>query len=139
MPPIARSVGAVVLGFVLIGALSFGTNYVIGQFVPGFFDPGTRITSVPLLLGVMAYVAVFAVFGCYVTARLAPSRPMLHALVLGALGLAFNVMGSIQLWDTAPAWYHIASLLLVMPYAYLGGLIRERQLESAQPAVALAA
>lgn len=138
MPPVVRSIGAVVLGFVLIGALSFGTDYAISQFIPGFLDPGTQITSVPLLLGTMAYVAVYAVFGCYVTARLAPSRPMLHALVLGALGLAFNVMGTIAMWSTAPAWYHTASLLLVMPYAYLGGRIRERELEAATPAMAVA-
>jgi hypothetical protein len=53
---------------------------------------------------------------------------MAHALVLGALGLAFNVAGTIAMWDTAPAWYHAVALALVMPYAWLGGRIRERQL-----------
>ena len=139
MPPIVRSVGAVVLGFAAIAALSFATGEVIGRFVPGYFQPGTRITSVPLLLGAMAYVTVYAVFGCWLAARLAPSRPMLHALVLGALGLAFNVVGAVTAWDRAPAWYYVASLLLVMPYAYLGGRIRERQLESRQPEVVVAA
>ena len=139
MPPIARSVGAVVLGFVLIGALSGGTSYVMSQFIPGFFQPGTQITSAPLLLGVMSYVAVYAVFGCWLTARLAPRRPMLHALVLGALGLALNVVGTVQRWDHAPAWYHALALALVMPYAWAGGRIRERQLEGGQTAIALAA
>ena len=34
-----------------------------------------------------SYRAVFDVFGCYLTARLAPARPMLHAMVLGGIGL----------------------------------------------------
>jgi hypothetical protein len=77
----------------------------------------------------MGYVGLFAVTGCYLTARLVPRRPMLHALVLGALGLAFNVAGSVAMWDTAPAWYHAASLALVMPYAWLGGRLHEVELE----------
>jgi hypothetical protein len=84
----------------------------------------------------MLYVGVFATAGCYLTARLAPSQPMRHALVLGVLGLVFNVAGTVAMWDTAPAWYHVASLLLVMPYAWLGGRIRDRQLHGGAVAAA---
>jgi hypothetical protein len=52
---------------------------------------------------------------------------MQHALILGALGLVFNIIGSVKMWDTAPAWYHIVAILLVMPAAWLGGRIREKQ------------
>lgn len=123
-----RSAGAVIAGFVFIGALSFGADAILRALVPGAYDAAGRATSVPILLAIQAYVAVFAVSGCYLTARIAGRRPMLHALVLGALGLVFNVAGAIALWDTAPAWYHILSLVLVMPYAWLGGWIRVRQL-----------
>jgi hypothetical protein len=94
-----------------------------------------------MLLFVMLYVAVFAIGGCWLAARLAPSHPMRHALILGALGLIFNIAGTIAMWDTAPAWFHILSLLLVMPYAWIGGRLRERQLERggrAAPAPAMA-
>ena len=73
-------------------------------------------------------VAVYAIIGCYLTARLAPNRPMRHALILGALGLVMNIAATVSLWGTAPAWYFILNLLLVMPYPWLGGRIRERQL-----------
>ena len=75
-----------------------------------------------------AYVAVYAIIGCYVTARLAPSRPMTHALILGALGLVLNLASTVPLWGTLPAWYLVMNLVLVMPYAWIGGRIRERQL-----------
>ncbi|MFL5582219.1 MAG: hypothetical protein ACJ8AO_17770 [Gemmatimonadaceae bacterium] len=140
MPATARSVGAVVLGFVLIGALSIGTDgLLIKVIAPGLFDARGVTTSVPMLLLTQAYVGVYAVFGCWLAARLAPTRPMLHALVLGGLGLVLNVVGTIQRWDYAPVWYHALALALVMPYAWAGGRIRERQLESGQAAVALAA
>ncbi len=124
-----RSIAAVLFGFVLIGALSIGADVVLKQAMPTAFGAAGRVDSVPVLLLMMGYVGLFAVTGCYLTARLAPRRPMLHALVLGALGLAFNVAGSMALWDTAPTWYHVASLALVMPYAWLGGRLREIELE----------
>ena len=123
-----RTVLAVAAGFVLIAALSFGTDAMVRAAWPGAFDAAGATTSVPMLLLSLAYVGVFATAGCYLTAALAPGRPMRHALILGALGLAFNVAGAAARWDTAPAWYHAAALALVLPYAWLGGRLREREL-----------
>lgn len=130
-----RSIVAVAVGFVLIGALSFGADAVLRRAMPTAFDAAGRTDSVAVLLLIIGYVGLFAVSGCYLTARLAPSRPMRHALVLGALGLAFNVAGTIAMWDTAPAWFHVVSLLLVMPYAWIGGRLREVELERARSGV----
>ena len=123
-----RSVVAVVAGFVLIGALAMGTDRLVMQAVPSAFDDAGRTRHIGILMLMAAYVAVYAIAGCYVTARLAPNRPMRHALILGALGLAMNIAATISLWGTAPAWYHILNLVLVMPYAWIGGRLRERQL-----------
>lgn len=123
----ARSIGVIVLGFVVIGVLSFGADAVLRSVLPGAFDAAGRVDSTPVLLLIILYVGLFATAGCYLTARLAPNHPMRHALILGALGLAFNIAGTVSLWNTAPAWYHMVSLVLVMPYAWLGGWLRERQ------------
>jgi len=132
-----RSIAAVLVGFVLIGALSFGADLVLRQAMPGAFDAAGRVESTAVLLLMMGYVGLFAVTGCYLTARLAPRRPMLHALVLGALGLAFTAINTFAVfWDTAPAWYHVASLALVMPYAWIGGRLRELQLARGRVAAA---
>jgi hypothetical protein len=124
-----RSIIAVVVGFLVIGLLAMGADYALQRVIPGAVDGGGRMTSAPLLLLTELYVFAFAVFGCWLAARLAPSQPLQHALVLGALGLAFNVVGTIARWDDAPAWYHVIALLLVMPAAWVGGRLRERQLE----------
>ena len=126
-----RSIAAIMLGFVFIGALAFGADAVLRAVMPSAFSPSGRVDSVPVLLLMQAYVIAFAVTGCYLAARLAPNRPLRHALILGLLGLAFNVAGTVQMWHTAPAWYHILALSLVMPAAWLGGRLREMQLERA--------
>jgi hypothetical protein len=124
-----KSILAVVVGFIVIGFLAFGTDAVIKATVPGVFDANNRVDSLAWLLAIQAYVFVFATFGCWLAARLAPNRPMRHALILGVLGLVFNIAGAAAMWDTAPAWFHIVGIALVMPAAWLGGRIREKQLE----------
>ena len=138
MAALLRSALAIATGFVLIGALSVGTDLLLMRLVPGAFDAAGQTTDARVLALMLLYVGVYATLGCYVTARLAPSRPMRHALVLGALGLAFNVMGSIAAWDTAPAWYHAVQLALTMVWAWLGGRLRERELGRHGGAPALA-
>jgi hypothetical protein len=128
MSSTVRSVVAVVVGFVVIGVLAMGTNALLKATMPGVFAPDGRVDSVPWLLFIQLYVLAYAVFGCWLAARLAPNGAMRHALILGVLGLAFNIAGTVALWDLMPAWYHIVALALVMPAAWVGGWIRERQL-----------
>lgn len=122
-----RSVVAVVAGFLLIAALSFGTDLAIRAAMPALFDGNGRTDSTAVLLLTVGYVGLYATIGCYLAARLAPGRPMRHALALGVLGLLFNVAGAVRTWDTAPAWYHAVSLTLVMLWAWLGGRVREQE------------
>jgi len=124
-----RSVGAVLIGFVTIAALSLGTDLVVRAVRPEAFSATARVDDPGLLLFTLVYVGVFAVGGCYLTARLAPAKPMRHALVLGALGLVFNVAGTAAMWHTAPVWYHVVALALVMPFAWAGGWLRVREVE----------
>jgi hypothetical protein len=128
MPPIVRSILAIVAGFVLIGALAFGTGAAL-QAAGLFPAPGEPVTDIGPLLLETAYVAVFAIAGCWLAAWLAPNRPMRHALILGLLGLAFNLMGAVATWGQRPAWSILLNLALVMPYAWIGGRLRELQLE----------
>lgn len=122
-----RSILAIVAGFITIGVLSFGTNAALhaAGVLPAADQP---IFDTGLLLLTIAYVAVFAIAGCYLTAVLAPNRPMLHALILGALGLVLNVVTAASMRGQFPEWYLAANVLLTMPYAWIGGKLREMQL-----------
>lgn len=129
----ARSVAAVVAGFCVIAALSFGTDLAMRAAMPALFEQNGRTDSMAVLLLTIGYVGLYATIGCYLAARLAPHRPMRHALILGALGLLFNVAGTYAAWDTAPAWYHVLSLVLVMFWAWLGGRMREQETGGRMP------
>ena len=76
-----------------------------------------------------AYRTIFGVLGAYITARLAPSRPMMHALILGAAAAA---AGAIAMWDKMPAigpkWYALVLIVLGLPTAWLGGKLPLMQL-----------
>jgi hypothetical protein len=75
-----------------------------------------------------------AIAGSYVTARLAPDRPRLHALAGGAVGLALSIVGAVLTWnrgpDFGPHWYPLALVATALPCAWVGGMLRGRQLRS---------
>lgn len=123
-----RSIFAVVTGFVFIALLSTGTELAIKAAIPALFDADGGTRSVTVLLLTIGYVGLYATMGCYLAARLAPRRPLQHALGLGIVGLVFNGVGSWYAWSTAPAWFHGGSLLLVMFWAWLGGRMRVQEL-----------
>ena len=135
----SRSVLAIVVGFVLIGALSIGTDALIRMMDPAAFTPAGGTSDMAVLVWALVYVSIYAIAGCYLTARLAPNRPMRHAMILGVLGFVFSLAGTISRWSLTPPWYNILGLALVLPCAWIGGSLRERQLQSAPAAGTLAA
>jgi len=109
-----RSIVAVLTGFFLIPVLNLATNAALGRMLPEWYPAAGRVEFVPALLLSCAYVALFGILGCWVTARLAPSRPMLHALILGALGLAVSIPTAMMAWNDTPVWFNVYNLLAVM-------------------------
>jgi hypothetical protein len=71
-----------------------------------------------------AYRIVFGIAGCYLAARLAPDRPMKHALILGVVGLVLSIAGAAAMWDAGPAWYSLAIIAIALPCAWVGGKLR---------------
>src|SRR5262245_61458879 len=97
-----RSFGAVFAGLVLIFVLSIGTDIVL--HAAGIFPPLGQPFSDRLCLLATVYRTVYAVIGCYVTAQLAPNRPMQHALALGLVGVLFSTAGAVATWNRGPAF-----------------------------------
>ena len=132
---IGRSIVAVLAGIVVGVASSLGTDVVLHAI--HVFPPwGETSGNGPLALAT-AYRAIYGVLGSYVTARLAPNRPMGHALVLGWLGLVVSAIGAIATWNLGPAfephWYPVALIVIALPCAWLGGrlyLQKAAQLQS---------
>lgn len=123
-PSLPRSAGALFLGFVAVVVLSLGTDqllHVLGVYPPWnvpMRDPGLNLLA-------LAYRSVYAVLGSYLAARSAPNRPMFHALLLGAIGVVFGVLGVVVAFnvDLGPRWYPILLVVTTLPCAWLGGAL----------------
>ena len=75
------------------------------------------------------YRTIYGVMGAYVAAWLAPYRPMLHALVLGAIGFFVSILGTAVTWNKGPEygqhWYPITLIVLAIPTAWVGAKLFE--------------
>lgn len=127
-----KSIGAVLAGILVGAVLSLGTDVVL--HVARVFPPWDQPASNALLLLATAYRTVYSIAGSYVTARLAPNRPMLHALMLGAMGLVVCIVGAVVTWNKGPAfgphWYPVALIVLALPQCWVGGKLYEMQLRA---------
>lgn len=63
------------------------------------------------------------------TARLAPDKPMQHAMVLGAVGVVLGLIGMVATWDLGlgPRWYPILLVVLALPQCWAGAKLYEMQ------------
>jgi hypothetical protein len=114
------SIGAVVAGLVAIFAVTTATDLVL--HATGVFPAlGAPPMSDALFLLAFAYRFVFDVAGSYLTARLAPHRPIRHAIILGTIGLVLSLAGAIAMWNAGPAWYPLGLAASALPCAWLGG------------------
>ena len=116
---VPRRIGAVLAGLLAIFILSTATD--VALHATGVFPPWGERMSDALFLLALAYRIVYGIAGCYVTARLAPDRPMQHALALGAVGVVFSTAGAVAMWDAGPAWYSLVVIAIAMPCAWAGG------------------
>ena len=131
-PPrrILRRIGAVLASMLAVIILSIGTDMVM--HASGVFPPFGETMADALFLLATAYRIAYGVAGGYIAARLAPDRPMQHALVYGAIGLVVSIVGAMATWDAGPAfgprWYPLALVATAMPCAWAGGRLRGMQL-----------
>jgi multisubunit Na+/H+ antiporter MnhB subunit len=126
---ILRRIGAVLAGLLAIFVLSLVTDALL--HAAGLFPSLGQSMSDQLFPLATAYRVVYAVAGCYITARLAPDRPMAHALMLGIVGVILSTVGAAVTWNyeppLGPHWYSLALIAQSLPCAWLGGWLRVRQ------------
>jgi hypothetical protein len=73
-----------------------------------------------LLALALVYRVIYGALGGYVTARLAPARPMMHATILGVIGTVLGVLGIFAMWSYGNHWYPIALAVLAVPQTLAG-------------------
>jgi hypothetical protein len=124
-----KSVWPIVAGFLVLAALSVGADMILRGFFPKAFGPSEAPLGALASLVTIFYACAFGVLSSYLTAALAPGRPVMHALALGGIAFLFALGGLVGSWHKAPAWFNVVFLVVVFGSAWLGGIIRARQLQ----------
>jgi hypothetical protein len=117
---LGQSAWAIFAGFLFVVILSLVTDVLLHKF--GVFPPlGEYTPDKPMLLAT-AYRVIFGIIGSYITARLAPHSPMLHALIGGCIGIVLATLGAAATWNRnlGPHWYPVALIVLALPQSWLG-------------------
>jgi hypothetical protein len=118
-----RSTAAILAGIVAGAGLSLGTDQVLHLLAiyppwgQPLYDPGLNLLA-------LAYRCVYSVAASTLAAWLAPTAPMRHALVLGAVNFLASGAGAIaavSVGGLGPIWYPVALTLTTLPCAWLGG------------------
>lgn len=123
---LGRSILAVLAGMAFGIAITLITDFVLRKL--NVFPPlGVRASSNALLIAT-AYRTLYGVMASYLTAYLAPYRPIAHAMIGGAFGFAASLAGAVATWNAGPAfgphWYPVALIILALPQSWLGGWLR---------------
>lgn len=115
---------------VLIGlAVDIVLTIVLGNFLMVFMGASTgadisreaAMTSNPLLVLNLSVGLFGTVVGANIAGRIGGQAPVLNAVALGVLSTAIGVI--MVAFASYPAWFEVASSVLVIPFAYFGGLI----------------
>ena len=136
---IGRSIGAVFAGILAIIVLDNGFDFILHS--TGVYPPLGQTMADGLFLLALAYRTVDGILGTYIAGRLAPRRPMAHALTLGGIGVLLSSLGALATLsggpEFGPLWYPLALVAVTLPCVWIGGsLASARRREDRSPVLA---
>ena len=122
-----KSILAVVSGVLFIIVVTTLVDIVL--HATGVFPPMDQPIGDALALLATSYRIVISVGGAWLTARLAPNKPLKHAMILGYVGVVLGLVGVVATWNLGlgPRWYPISLVVLAIPQCWAGGKIYEMQ------------
>ena len=131
MKTIARSVLAVIVGFVAASAVMTLNEWINGHvFYPDLGRAAEGVTDKEVIRALMATAPVGALLvvifgwalgsfvGGFLTAWIGRNAPIAHALILGGLLTLAGVANNLMI--PPPAWFWVFSLLVFLPAVYVG-------------------
>jgi uncharacterized membrane protein YedE/YeeE len=114
-----RSIGAVAAGYIVFGASAFLLFQLSGQ------DPHLP-AALRFKIAAIIWGTVFALVAGWLTTRVAGKRTTSHAAILAAL-IALGAIVSIFADPGGEMWSQIATVALMAPSAWVGGVVARNQ------------
>src|SRR5689334_11315332 len=72
----------------------------IALHVAGVYPPLDQPIDTRLALLATSYRLVIGVYAAWLTARLAPTGPMKHAMILASIGVVLGLVGVVTTWNS---------------------------------------
>ena len=121
-----KSIGAIAGGIVFVVVVTTLVDIVLHAV--HVFPPMEQAIDDRQAALATAYRTVIGVAGAWLTARLAPNRPLRHAIWAGYAGTVVALVGAAATWNLGlgPHWYPVALAVLAIPQSWLGGTIYEK-------------
>jgi hypothetical protein len=116
-----KSIRAILAGFIVVIIISTLTDLVLQK--TGIMKLPYHLNAWWFIVIVIAYRTVYGIGGSYLTAALAPAKPMLHVFISGIIGLLLCIIGLIVVKEP-PVWYPATLAILALPTALFGGYLR---------------
>lgn len=133
MKTILKSASALFVGFIIIFVLSVVTDILLEKNgylkIKPFSDNAGWVIALVLICR-----SLYFVIGGFVAARLAPNHPVRHAVIIGCIGVALNILGAVTTWDIAPHWFSLSLIFLAFLCSWLGGKLAGRSRDGARAA-----
>ena len=128
---VLQSIGAILAGYLVSAILTGVTIAALGAIFPESYQP----ENIGWVIFNVIYGCAFAVIGGYIVARLAPSRPLVHATVLGVLMAIFAMITGYAIssappspeYANQPSWYYPVLAITVLPSILLGAWMYVRR------------
>jgi hypothetical protein len=120
-----RTIIAVLVGYMFIGALIFGTDQLFAASIPGF-------SSMPMppdyYFGWSVVTdTIYSVVGGLVCAWIARSAARKATIGLMIFGELAGLASTVYLWKMVPHWYSFALLILYPPAVWWGSVLFSRR------------
>ena len=122
-----KSILAIVVGFILVGVLSVGTDLILEatHMFPPISQP--QAYTWQLLFLALIFRTVYAGIGGYITALLSPGKAMRDAKILAGIGFVVAVIGALSHLNLGNVWYPILLAILSPIAVVIGARLRVRK------------
>jgi hypothetical protein len=119
-----RNSVAVITGFLTWTVLWVAMNQIVKTVMPGPFGDDGSVSSTGVLVAFILLSFVFSIIAGFTTASVAHDDRMKPSLTLGIVLLVVGIFVEGSYWAVLPVWYHLIFLVLLIPGALIGALIR---------------
>ena len=118
---IFKSIGVILLAFVIIALLSTLTDFLL-ESIGVLPNPQKGLFLTWAILLALFYRGAYTIFAGFIIAKLAPAKPMLHAIILGVIGTLITAVAasSPSFSQKAPLWFGFTLAAITIPCLWLG-------------------